>query len=346
MMNNLNIKILPAKLADYSTIQKLWPFYVYDLGRECRGIKSWEWPTDPDFVSDDLTPYFRDATKKTFLIQVGDELAGFILINQLDVMPEIDFHLNDFFILAKFQNQGIGKWVAIEMFNQLKGRWAVSVIPENIKAVKFWRKIISEVLHGNYKEIFKTADELKSTENPDPHAMSMFIFDISCEVNPAKDEIFIRPSHVNDIQTIVEMSYQRRRDYEKAQPQFWKYAGPEAELSQAKWFEELLMHDDHITLIAKKNQEIVGFVIGKLISAPAVYNPGGLTLMIDDFCVQTEDQWPLAGGKLIEHIKEEAKSKGAHQMLVVCGAHDKPKRRFLMNQNLSIASEWFVGDIT
>jgi len=25
--------------------------------------------------------------------------------------------------------------------------------------------------------------------------------------------------------------------------------------------------------------------------------------------------------------------------------HDGPKRRFLMNQNLSIASEWFVGGI-
>lgn len=47
----------------------------------------------------------------------------------------------------------------------------------------------------------------------------------------------------------------------------------------------------------------------------------------------------------IKEIQAIAKTKEATQMLVVCGAHDEPKRSFLMNQNLSIASEWFVGGI-
>jgi hypothetical protein len=55
-MNNLSkLLIIPATLSDYHAIQKLWPFYVYDLGRECRDVEGWEWPTDHDFVSDDLT---------------------------------------------------------------------------------------------------------------------------------------------------------------------------------------------------------------------------------------------------------------------------------------------------
>ena len=79
--------------------------------------------------------------------------------------------------------------------------------------------------------------------------------------------------------------------------------------------------------------------------APEVYNPGGLTLMIDDFCVQSENLWQSVGAGLIEETKDAAKAKGAKQILVVCGAHDNPKRKFLREQNLQVASEWFVGGI-
>ena len=37
--------------------------------------------------------------------------------------------------------------------------------------------------------------------------------------------------------------------------------------------------------IIKVNEELAGFIIGKVMSGPEVYNPGGLTLMIDDCCV-------------------------------------------------------------
>jgi len=149
----------------------------------------------------------------------------------------------------------------------------------------------------------------------------------------------------SDIDAMVLLSRAKRRFYEKAQPQFWKYAGAEAEVVQEKWFEELLGRDDHIMLTAIRDDVIVGFVIGKLMPAPEVYNPGGLTLMIDDFCVADDVEWHSVGYKLVQEIKAIAKTKEATQMLVVCGAHDEPKRRFLMNQNLSIASEWFVGGI-
>lgn len=97
------------------------------------------------------------------------------------------------------------------------------------------------------------------------------------------------------------------------------------------------------TTIAK---EILGFIIDMgLMPAPEVYNPGGLTLMIDDFCVHSEGLWQSVGASLIEAVKIPAQGKGATQILVVCGAADLPKRKFLMDQNLSIASEWFVGCI-
>ena len=157
--------------------------------------------------------------------------------------------------------------------------------------------------------------------------------------------IVISSAITTDIQAFVALSYKKRRSYEKAQPQFWKYAGDVAEESQSKWFKELLSRDDYIMLSTKNNGQIVGFIIGRLIPAPEVYNPGGLTLMVDDFCVKNEADWHSVGRKLIDEIKSKAAAKGAAQILVVCGAHDKAKRQFLKIIGLTTASEWYVGGI-
>ncbi len=180
--------------------------------------------------------------------------------------------------------------------------------------------------------------------------------------------IFIRPATLSDINAMVALSITKRLAYEKAQPQFWKYAGESGDNAQKAWFKELLTHKDYILMVATRHGErsvaiqknskdwiasplarnddedsVLGFIIGKLMPAPEVYNPNGLTLMIDDFCVKSENLWESVGAQLAEAIKKEGKAKGAAQILVVCGAHDNPKRKFLQNQNLSIASEWFVG---
>lgn len=157
-------------------------------------------------------------------------------------------------------------------------------------------------------------------------------------------EIKITAASSNDVPSMLVLSYQKRRAYEKAQPQFWRYAGEQAEEAQAKWFQGLLKRKDHILLVAKSSNEIVGFIIGQLKNAPEVYNPGGLTLFIDDFCVQN-NEWNIIGNSLIKHIKEQAKERGASQILVVCGVHDKPKQTFLNHLNLAVASEWHVGVI-
>jgi hypothetical protein len=156
----------------------------------------------------------------------------------------------------------------------------------------------------------------------------------------------IRPAQLSDIDAMVLLSRSKRLAYEKAQPQFWRYAGEKGDDSQRQWFKELLQNKDYLLFTAANDdQEIIGFIIGRLVPAPEVYNPDGLTLMIDDFCVYSENLWESVGYKLIEVIKSEAKIKGASQILVVSGAHDELKRKFLMNQNLSIASEWFIGSI-
>ena len=157
-------------------------------------------------------------------------------------------------------------------------------------------------------------------------------------------EITISKAQESDITKMVELSDQKRREYEKAQPQFWR-RHEQANENQAAWFKEILKRDDHILLIAEEDHHVMGFIIGSIIAAPSVYDPGGQTLMIDDFCVEENTTWRTVGTKLIDAIHSIAKQKGAVQILVVCGHHDLSKRQFLKDKQLELVSEWYVGAI-
>ena len=152
----------------------------------------------------------------------------------------------------------------------------------------------------------------------------------------------IRKATINNIETMVLLYDQKRTEYSKAQPQFWKRA-ENANQIQANWFKQLLEHKDYFCYVAENNSQIDGFIIGRIVLAPEVYNPGGMTMMIDDFCVKDSNLWGLMGAKLVEVLRNA--SKDVAQILVVCGAHDKHKRQFLKKIGLSVASEWYVGTI-
>ena len=153
----------------------------------------------------------------------------------------------------------------------------------------------------------------------------------------------IIPATIEHMKSIVQLSYQKRRNYEKAQPLFWQYAEGAEEI-QAKWFGELLTRDDHIILVAKSNKEITGFIIGRIVPCPEVY-AAGLTLMIDDFCVASPHLWDTVGSSLVKEIRAIAQTKYVKQIVVVSGHHDDAKRKFLKDIGLNIASEWYVGSL-
>lgn len=144
-----------------------------------------------------------------------------------------------------------------------------------------------------------------------------------------------------DIRGMTQLSYEKRRAYEKAQPQFWRYKKG-AELSQSKWFQELLGQEGAILLVAESASSLLGFIIGQLVQAPEVYD-SGLTLMIDDFCVEDASAWPSVGHALLAELTLRGKAEGAVQRVVVSGSHDEAKCQFLKQAGLSVASLWYAG---
>ncbi len=160
----------------------------------------------------------------------------------------------------------------------------------------------------------------------------------------------IRKASKEDIKAMVVLSEIKRNSYQKAQPQFWRKA-KNANQIQAKWFEKLLNDKNYILLVAEftnsksTKKQLAGFIIGNLIKAPEVYNPG-LTLMIDDFCIENNYSWDSIGNNLLLHLKNLAQKKEVTQILAVCGHHDKEKCQFLEAAGLSMASNWYTGSIS
>jgi predicted acetyltransferase len=170
-----SIKLLPATLKDYPTIQNMARFYIYDR----TPYMGWECPENGLFECIDFKHYFETSGEKAFLVRVNNEIAGFVLLDKMHLLEPVDWNMGEFFILAKFQGKGIANQIAQQIFQDHRGKWSVAVMPENIKALKFWRKVISDFSGGNYTEVFKTEDELRTIENSDPHSMNIFNFKVS-----------------------------------------------------------------------------------------------------------------------------------------------------------------------
>ncbi len=74
-----------------------------------------------------------------------------------------------------------------------------------------------------------------------------------------------------------------------------------------------------VALVHEEGQAIDGFIIGTLVEAPPVYDPGGLTCIVDDFMVARPEDWPTTGAALLGEVSSRAQARGAVQTVVVCG---------------------------
>lgn len=94
-----------ATIDDYPIIQNMARFYVYEMSRYCGDIPGWELPEDGLYESFDFKNYFTDETRKAFLIKVGKEIAGFVLINQAGLHRNSDWNIAELFYWRNFKGK-------------------------------------------------------------------------------------------------------------------------------------------------------------------------------------------------------------------------------------------------
>ncbi|HEV8715791.1 MAG TPA: PAS domain S-box protein [Candidatus Binatia bacterium] len=110
------------------------------------------------------------------------------------------------------------------------------------------------------------------------------------------------------------------------------------------------MGTDIIALVAETEASLLGFIIGAVVTAPPIYNSGGLVCIVDDFAVANPTEWGSIGVALLVAVEQEAKNgrKGyapssslraaAGSLVCVVGGHmkDTNKTRAQLIEELSL----------
>lgn len=147
----MDFEVIPATQEALPIFVQLWPLYQYDLSVvggvlpnsvglfEDEGI----WRVD---YADDLRVWFqRPGHLFPYLIRVDGRAAGLVMIGGApsNAPKGADFFVHEFFLMRPFRGQGVAAGVMGQLFQRHLGKWELWVIPENVPALRFWRKVIA-----------------------------------------------------------------------------------------------------------------------------------------------------------------------------------------------------------
>ncbi|WP_165977861.1 GNAT family N-acetyltransferase [Nonomuraea diastatica] len=156
--------------------------------------------------------------------------------------------------------------------------------------------------------------------------------------------IALRSASPGDVAAIAELMARRRETYERYQPVFWRRAA-DARARHTAFLATLVDDSTAICRVAEREGRFAGFAIASLVPPPPVYDPGGPACTLDDYAVVDDGDWATVGADLLRAVTEEARRRGAAQVVVVCGHADEAKREALRLAGLSIASEWWTAPL-
>lgn len=143
------------------------------------------------------------------------------------------------------------------------------------------------------------------------------------------------------MEAAVQLVERSRRQYQKFQPTLWHKAEKSAAVTLA-FFTKLLAEPDSFFLVAVEAGQLLGFLIARKFPAPPVFEPGGDTYLIDDFCVLEPHHWLTIGEALLSHASTLIHEHGGVQIVVTSADRDLAKTEMLRRSDLTIASNWWT----
>ena len=146
----IEILIVPVKVEQKDILKNLIEKYEYEFSQynKCdvdeNGLFNYEY----------LDLYWQEEKRWPYFVLVDGKIAGFTMVNTYhEVEEDTDYTLSEFFIMHKYRRLGIGKYVAMRIFNMFHGKWQLKCHPNNIISVQFWDNVINEYTRGEYKLI-------------------------------------------------------------------------------------------------------------------------------------------------------------------------------------------------
>jgi GNAT superfamily N-acetyltransferase len=151
----------------------------------------------------------------------------------------------------------------------------------------------------------------------------------------------VRKAETTDIKAAVELVERSHRQFQKYQPTFWRKAANAAAVTET-FFTRLLAEPATFFLVALEGSRLEGFLIARKFPSPPVFDPGGDTWLIDDFCVAEPRLWLSVGEALLSHATTLIHEHGGAQIVVVSADRDLAKTEMLRRSDLTIASNWWT----
>ena len=151
----------------------------------------------------------------------------------------------------------------------------------------------------------------------------------------------VRTATGDDVDAICDLGREVREQLAELEPRF-RRPHRDAAVNQRAWFRTLLKSEAHRVLVYEREpDDVVGFVIGQLVPAPPIFDPGGKTLLVDD------GRWPnaAAGEALFAALRTWAVKQGATQLVGVTAVGDEDRRATFDALGLHPTTEWWTKEL-
>ena len=146
-----------------AVIQNLMQFYIYDFSEYIKYDVEDNGLFAPYPHLDD---YWKETSNKfPYIIKKDDKYVGFVLVRFIETQERMYLSIAEFFILKKYRRTGIGKAIAVMVFDLHKGLWEVFQKESNKPAQIFWKKVIEEYTKGQYRERSEDGKRIQNFEN-------------------------------------------------------------------------------------------------------------------------------------------------------------------------------------
>jgi predicted acetyltransferase len=149
----VDVQVVRATAWDEMAFRNLFQFYLYEFSR----FTHWRVTYTGQFFTIDLDGCWTTDTRLPYFIRADNELAGLAIVDQNE-KSELSGDANvselaEFFVMAAYRRQGVGRRAALLLFDQFPGKWEVRQMAANEVAPLFWRNVIGAYSGGQYKEV-------------------------------------------------------------------------------------------------------------------------------------------------------------------------------------------------
>ncbi|EFL26460.1 conserved hypothetical protein [Streptomyces himastatinicus ATCC 53653] len=140
-----HVSVRPATTADHTLVERLWLMFRHDLSEYDEILPD----ADGTFHAERPRTALADAVWAAYVVTVDTRPAGLALVRGLTGPKRV---LNTFFVVRGARRAGVGLGAVQQVMARHPGPWEVAFQDVNTAAVRFWRRVATEVAGDAWTE--------------------------------------------------------------------------------------------------------------------------------------------------------------------------------------------------